>query len=389
MGKGDERKRVFTEEEIAAASRRTPEKIRPGDSWTSCTWLDIQVAGGLQICLNGSMKKPWLTGCSLAVGFLALRLLAAEKSFPPKASPQEFAAWQTQTRAFLADVLYNGAPPEAVALAPELGQEETRENYRLQEVKFHDRPGHVATGFLARPLHPAAARLPAVLALHGHDFRAYETFNPKNMYYYGDLLARKGYIVLALNIEHQDLDYVPGKRLHFDWPLPKNIPFPYMGQRVWMAKRGIDWLQTMPDVDPEKIGVVGLSNGGMSAMFVGAMDERVKLTVAAGSLIMHQRMWHSTLIHCRCQYLARLDGVLDYYDVAALIAPRPLIIQSGEQDRIFPIKSANRAYTYIERAYTLAGAPDRVIHDVHPGAHVFAAETPLAWFDKYLPCSPP
>jgi len=315
----------------------------------------------------------------------ALSLPAAEKSFPPKATAEQFAAWQKETRAFLAEVLYNGAPPQAVELQPEFGKEETRENYKLTEVKFHDRPGHVTTGYLARPLHPTGAKLPAVLALHGHDFRAYETFNPKNMYYYGDLLAKKGYIVLALNIEHQDLEYVPGKRLHFEWPLPRNIRFPYMGQRVWMAKRGIDLLQAQPDVDPEKIGVVGLSNGGVSTMFVGAMDERVKLTVAAGNLIMHHRMWHTTLIHCRCQYLDKLDGVLDYYDIFALIAPRPLVVQNGEKDPIFPIKSANQAYASIEQAYQIAGAPDKVIHDVHPLAHVFVAEVPVAWFEKYLP----
>jgi dienelactone hydrolase len=331
------------------------------------------------------MKKLWLFGCSLAVFFLALSLPAAEKSFPPNASPQEFAAWQARTRAFLADVLYNGPPPEAVSLAPEFGKEETRENYKLQEVKFHDRPGHVTTGWLARPLQPAVEKLPAVLALHGHDFRAHETFDPKNMYYYGDLLASKGYIVLALNLEHEDLTDIHPKLIHAQWPLPRHFQFPPMGQRVWMVKRGIDLVQTLPDADAEKIGVVGLSNGGITAMFVGAMDPRVKLTVASGNLIMHHRMWHTTLIHCRCQYLARIDGVLDYYDVAALVAPRPLIIQSGERDPIFPIKSARQAFAFIQQAYALAGAPDKVIHDVHPGAHVFVAETPLAWFDQYLP----
>jgi dienelactone hydrolase len=331
------------------------------------------------------MKKMLPVYGALAVFFLASSLQAADKSFPAQATPEQFAAWQAETRAFLAEVLYNGAPPEAVPLAPEFGKAETRENYQLTEVKFHDRPGHLTTGYLARPRHPAGAKLPAVLALHGHDFRAYETFNPKNMYYYGDLLAKKGYIVLALNIEHQDLDYVPGKRLHFEWPLPKNIPFPYMGQRVWMAKRGIDLLQAQPDVDPEQIGVVGLSNGGVSTMFVAAMDDRIKLAVASGNLIMHHRMWHTNLIHCRCQYLDKLDGVLDYYDIFALIAPRPLVVQSGKKDPIFPIKSANEAYTYIAQAYKIAGAPEKVTHDVHPGPHVFVAEVPVAGFDKYLP----
>jgi dipeptidyl aminopeptidase/acylaminoacyl peptidase len=157
-----------------------------------------------------------------------------------------------------------------------------------------------------------------------------------------------------------------------------------------MGKRAIDLLQAQPDVDPDRIGVVGLSNGGVTTMFLTAMDDRIKLAVASGDLIMHQRMWHKNFIHflhmhCRCQYLYKLDGVLDYYDIFALIAPRPLVVQSGEKDGMFPIESAKQAYVFIEQAYQIAGVPDKVTHDVHPLAHVFVAEVPLAWFQKYLP----
>lgn len=314
---------------------------------------------------------------------MALPLAAAKLSFPEAGDADDFAAWQGWARPMLGQILYNGAPPEAVPLEPEYGEPQQRQGYNLVEVNFQDRPGHMTYGVLARPTKPKAKKLPAVVSLHGHGGTAIQTFDPDEMYYYGDLLARKGYVVLALDIDHKYLDH--------DRPfkgysrLPRNVEFPAMGQRVWMVKRGVDLLASLPDVDPQSIGIVGLSNGGLTTMFAAAMDERLKMVVASGSLIMHDRMWHRELLHCRCQYLDKMDGVLDYYDVFALVAPRALVVQNGKKDPIFPIGSAGKAFEHIKRAYALAGAPDNVYHDVHEGAHAFRSEVPLQWFEKHLP----
>jgi dienelactone hydrolase len=322
-----------------------------------------------------------ITGMALC----ALPLSGAERSFDPAGVQQDFAAWQEETRAFLAHVLYRGDAPEAVPLETEFGEKETRGNYELTKVSFHDRPGHVTTGWLARPVEPAAEKVPAVISLHGHGGTAYETFDKNGMYFYGHMLASRGYMVLALDINHYHLDHVMLGFIHF-YPLwMADVPFPHMGQRVWMTKRAIDLLETIPEVDAEKIAVVGLSNGGMTSMFAAAADERIKLCVASGALITYDRMWHSDLIHCRCQYMRGMEGILDYYDVFALIAPRPLVVQGGEKDPIFPIESAKQAFTYINKAYQIAGVPERVIHDVHTGAHVFSKDIPLQRFEKYLP----
>jgi len=330
------------------------------------------------------MKKAFILFCIAVWPGLAG---AAAGSFPPQATAAEFAAWQSETRAWLGEALYNGPAPEAVPLAPTFGAREQRDNYELTEVTIQDRPGHATSGLLARPLNPPAAKLPLVIALHGHGGRAHDLFDPDNeLYFYGDLLARQGYIVFAPNIDHSSLEHTQSF-LGFG-PLPRHVTFPAMGQRVWMVRRALDFMLTQPDVDPDRIGVVGLSNGGMTTMFVAAMDTRVTLAVASGSLIMHDRMWRREILHCRCQYLDRLDGQLDYYDVFALVAPRYLLVQSGEKDPIFPIGSANKAFAHIQEAYNIAGFPDRVAHDVHPGAHVFSAPVPEQWFHQYLPLPP-
>jgi hypothetical protein len=314
---------------------------------------------------------------------LPVAALGARDSFPEQGTAEEFFKWQAATRVELAAMLYNGPAPEKVALDPVYGRVEDHGSYTLVEVTFNDRKGHTTHGWLARPKAPAGPRLPVVIALHGHDWGAHDTFDPKNMLFYGDLFAGLGYIVFAPDIGHDFIDH--DRPLNGFGPLPRNVPFPYMGQKTWMAVRSIDFVSGLPDVDPEAVGVVGLSNGGLTTMFTAALDTRVKIAVSAGILIMHHRFFHPPITPCRCEYVDQMDGVLDYYDVYALIAPRPLIIENGVKDRGFPYKSSIEAFKYIQEAYTIAGVPDMTVHVVHPGAHVFVPEVPVEWFKKYLP----
>jgi dipeptidyl aminopeptidase/acylaminoacyl peptidase len=314
---------------------------------------------------------------------LSFILLGASKSFNQSGSKEDFEKWQKQTRVYLSAVIFNLAPPQAVPLEASFGEKQSRHGYQITRVQFHDRPGHTTYGWLAKPDKPAAQKVPAIIALHGHSGSALMLFNPSDMYYYGDFFAKKGYIVLALDIDHQYLTDV-SPFISFK-PLPKNVKFPEVGQRTWMVKRSIDFLETLPEVDKDKIAIMGLSNGSVSSMFAAAMDERIKVVVASGSLIMSDRMWHSDLVHCRCQYLYKLDGVLDYYDIFALIAPRPLLIQSGEKDPIFPIDSAKEAFKFVQKAYEIDGAPGNVAMDIHNGKHEFRTEGPEKWIEKFLP----
>ncbi len=328
------------------------------------------------------MKKAIWIGMML----LALPAASAQRSFPQNATAEEFTRWQEQTRPFLIEALFNGPAPQRVPLEANWLQKEDHGSYMIQEFDFHDRPGHMVHGWLARPKKPAAAKLPAIVALHGHNGRAYKMFQ-KGYYFYGDLFAKKGYIVLSIDINHASLD---SKGPYLDrGPV---IPFKYytpMGERVWMVMRSVDLLQSLPDVDADRIGIVGLSNGGITTEFTAALDPRLKVAVSSGSLVMYDRWWKGDLTPCRCEYIPKMKGQLDYYDVFSLVAPRPLLIQNGEQDNNFLIDSAREAFTYIKKAYTIAGVPDLVYHDIFPGPHEFRAEEPVKWFDRYLPLTQP
>jgi hypothetical protein len=305
------------------------------------------------------------------------------KSFPQNATAEEFTKWQGSARALVEQALFNGPAPKAVPLNVKWGKKEARSNYTIQEFEFNDRPGHSTHGWLARPDHPAAQKLPAILALHGHNGTAYKLFDAKGYYFYGDLFASKGYVVIAIDIHHRAIDHA----LPFldRGPVIKFKKITPMGQRVWMARRAVDLLQTLPEVDPERIGVVGLSNGGVTTEFAAATDTRLKVAVSSGTLLMYDRWWAGDLTPCRCEYIPGLEGQLDYYDVFALVAPRPLLIQNGEKDNNFLIDSSREAFSFVKKAYTIDKAPDQVYHDIFNGPHEFHAEEPVKWFEKYLP----
>ena len=132
-----------------------------------------------------------------------------------------------------------------------------------------------------------------------------------------------------------------------------------MGERLWDLMRCVDYLRSRADVDPARIGCAGLSLGGEMAMWLGAMDPRVTATVSAGVLTFMDQM---ELNHFMCWKFDCLRELVDFPDVYALIAPRPLQCQNGRQEpptQVTP-ELARRALLEIVPAYRDAGAPGHV-----------------------------
>src|SRR5262249_51061363 len=142
------------------------------------------------------------------------------------------------------------------------------------------RHGH---GYLARPHgKPPAGGWPAVVSFNGHYSSARGTMNPDHiLYWYGDAFARRGFVVLALDIGHRPVadratlykDFSAGDDPgHGNGPHPA-IESPGMdsdweeyGERTWDAERAVDYILTLPEVNPSRIIATGLSMGGMEAL---------------------------------------------------------------------------------------------------------------------------
>jgi hypothetical protein len=158
------------------------------------------------------------------------------------------------------------------------------------------------------------------------------------------------------------------------------------GLRYFDAIRCIDYLLTRKDIDPSRIGIAGLSLGGSSAAWLGALDERISMSVIAGYL----NTFKNTLIdlkHCSCMYTPGILQLGEMYDLISLIAPRPVCFITGKKDNIFPIDAARVAYDKVKRAYSLFNATENCVLDVTPKSHGWRGDVAYPfvksrWFAK-------
>jgi len=142
------------------------------------------------------------------------------------------------------------------------------------------------------------------------------------------------------------------------------------GLRTFDVIRLIDYLHTRSDVDLKRIGISGLSMGGLIASLAAAIDERINLTVIAGYL----NTFKDSIInlpqkHCADMYIPGMLTLGEESDLLSLIAPRPLCFIVGIKDGLFPIAGATKAFTAIEKAYQLLDAMDNCVLDKAPMGH--------------------
>jgi Abhydrolase family len=142
------------------------------------------------------------------------------------------------------------------------------------------------------------------------------------------------------------------------------------GLRVFDSIRIIDYLRTREDADPNRIGISGLSMGGLTASLVAALEDRISMAVIAGFL----NTFKSSIIdlpqkHCADMIIPGILQLSEEFDFLSLIAPRPLCFIAGIKDQLFPIKGATHAFDEIKKAYQLLGATDNCVLDMAPMGH--------------------
>lgn len=121
-------------------------------------------------------------------------------------------------------------------------------------------------------------------------------------------------------------------------------------------------------VDPERLGVMGISGGGLTALYASVIDESFKKTVISG----YVNTFESSILsmwHCPDNYIPNILTVGEIYDFAASLAPRKLLIESGTKDKLFPIEASKKAHAKIRNVYSLIGASDKLQIDVFEGKH--------------------
>ena len=156
-----------------------------------------------------------------------------------------------------------------------------------------------------------------------------------------------------------------------------------MGERLWDCMRCVDYLVSLSCVDPARIGCAGLSLGGEMTMWLGAIDTRISAVVSAGFLTF---MDHMEKNHCMCWKFKGLRALVDFPDIYALTAPRPLQCQNGlkEPPSQFNVPLARRALAEILVTYKDLKQPENLVLDVHEEGHVIDLPALLSFFEKHL-----
>jgi hypothetical protein len=281
--------------------------------------------------------------------------------------------------------------PERADLKPVVNGRITNDEFTVEKVYFQASPGLYVTANLYLPKNldkPA----PTILYECGHIRAATNGISFGNKGFYqvdGAWFARNGYVCLVLDTmlagEIQGIH--TGTRDHGLWWWNSRGYTP-AGVEAWFGIRALDYLCTRPEVDTNRFGITGHSGGGAYSWTITALDDRIKAAAPLAGMADAQSHMLDGVIdsHCDCNFFVNIYR-WDFPQVAALAAPRPLLIGGTDRDQLFHLDSTMRIYEKVRRIYQLYGATTNLALTIAPGPHMETPELQLAvlrWFNRFL-----
>jgi dienelactone hydrolase len=312
--------------------------------------------------------------------------------------------WQRDLRTKLIALL-GGFPAQACDLSPrDLGVHE-EDGFTCQKIAIQTQPGEYMPCRVLLPPTKAGSRLQPVIALHGHGTWGGAAIikspadplgaalNQQLNYDYAGQLAGRGYMVFVPELRGfgerlEDPEYREGEAQWISscYAISVNallLGKTVLGLRVYDVMRLIDYIRTRPEPSTETLGCVGLSGGGMVTLFTAALDLRVTCAVVSG----YFNTFRDSIMavrHCLCNFVPGLARAVEMVDVAGLVAPRPLLIETGTRDPIFPTTATQQAYTELQKIYAVFGALHNLEIDMFKGEHAWSGARAYDWLAKSL-----
>jgi hypothetical protein len=319
---------------------------------------------------------------------------------------RKFATWKRQALPKVLACL--GESPKTVPANPELLAEWELRGLRRQrwiiDVQEHlsatllvNLPGDLKRG----------EKRPAIFCCHGHgpfgkepvmgndSSPALAANIAQHSYNYGEVMAQKGYVTYSIDwigFGERNDDNKPnyiGNKGGRDWCNVYYLHATMLGMtsisiNVAHGKAATDFAVSLPQVDGDRLGVMGLSGGGTMTLWMTLCDQRF----GASEIICYSDLWAvfgiRDLNYCGMQVAPGLFKLVDLPDAQGLIAPRPLLVGVGANDTCFKVDTAMACYRQVKRIYRAAGAADNLELDLHPGEHGWGANRSEAFFGKHL-----
>jgi dienelactone hydrolase len=299
-------------------------------------------------------------------------------------------------------IALGGFPVIKAPFAPILLEQVEHEDYRLERVEYTSVDGMRVPAYVLIPK-SSVGPFPAVLACHGHGYGSKEAigldpqgkpladFGIHNRF--AVELVRRGMMVIIPEILgfgdrrlQAEMDADPFGLKTNCYPIAVRLLMygkTLAGIRVHEAMRALDYLETRIEVDINRMGILGFSGGGLIASFTAALDERIRAAVLCG----YTNTFKDSIMtrdHCIDNYI---PGILlhgEQPDLIGLISPRPLFIESGEEDQVFPIAGVKEALEKLKIIYRSFGAESQLASDLFPGDHEIKGRKAFDWLKGQL-----
>ena len=308
--------------------------------------------------------------------------------------------WQKTLRAKLTE-LVGGFPSQREPLRPITLDTRTFPGYRREKIVFDSGPG---VSVLAYLLLPENARTPAatMICVPGHgrgvddivgidDKGRERTDKAGYQHDFAIQVAEAGMAAVAIEpmafgcrrdpfnarqgLSRKACDPAAGGALLVGQTM--------IGWRVWDVMRTIDYIGTRSELDSNRIGCMGISGGGTATLFSTALEPRIHAALVSGYLNTFRDSVGS-LAHCVDNHVPGILNWAEMHDIAGLIAPRPLFVESGEKDNIFPIAASIESFNHVREIYRVLGAADRVEQEAFPDEHSFWGRRGIPFLARHL-----
>ena len=294
--------------------------------------------------------------------------------------------------------LLGTVPETAPALAAQRLERVDLGDVMREKVTYAVEPDERVPGFLFLPK-SGAGRHPAILCHHQHggEFQVGKD-GPAGLgstpdQHYAIELARRGYVTLVFDAlcfnERQDatgkLKNADYERYEATYRLTEGKTL--QGKYVWDARRALDFLESRPEVDASRLGMIGHSLGGQETLFTTAIDTRIRAAASSCGFGSLRTLKREHINHNYALFVPSLANNGGYGAVLSLVAPRAFLVAARTDDPIFPKDGIEETIAAARPAYAANSASERLSTFFEPGTHAFSQgmrEAAYAWLVRWL-----
>ena len=328
---------------------------------------------------------------------------------------RDFDAWKQAAREKVFECMFTPPPAPSNGFEAKVLYEEQREGYKARKLEIRLSRYYTVPAYLLIP--DGKGPFPAVNVLHDHGAHLFigkeKVIRPLACedsvvisdaeawvsnyegQYFGDYLASHGFVVFATDApmwgergqkegpRRDKYDMIAGNMMMYGIDLSAYMTYDDI--------RATDFLASLPEVDPQRIGCTGWSMGAYRTWMLSALSDRIKAGAAVCWMVTtdeqltfrYKRTENGGFANC----FPGLRRWLDYPHVASIACPKPMFFINGSQDKLFPVAGVEKAFRTMHETWESQGAGDRIVTELWDMPHSCpkkAQERVLQFFRKYL-----